>query len=172
MNWLDYALICVVLFSALFGFLRGFVREILSLATWILAFVGTLRYAPLAAEKLKPVIVSQPVRMAGAYSLTFLGILLAGAIVTWMIVILVRSARLGPIDRTLGAGFGFLRGGFVVVAAVLVGLTTSLHEYPAWRSSRLVPELVPVAQALQTLIPDTWLAYLRPQAGAAKPGVK
>jgi membrane protein required for colicin V production len=161
MIWLDYVFLGIVLFSLLMGMLRGFAREALSLLSWIVAFVVTLRHAPQLAEWLRPALSSPMLRLLSAYVLTFFAVLLAGALLSWVLGALMRGAGLSGVDRALGAGFGLLRGGFVLAALVLIGLNTSLHEEPAWRRSMLIPEIRPAAEALRTLIPDGWLAYLR-----------
>lgn len=163
MIWLDYVLLGIVLFSVLMGILRGFAREVLSLLTWIFAFVVTLRYAPQVVEMLRPALSNEVVRLVAAYALTFFAVLLVGALLSWALTALMRGAGLSAVDRTLGAGFGLLRGGFVLAALVLLGMNTSLHEELAWRRSMLIPEIKPAAEALRTLIPDSWLAYLRPR---------
>ncbi len=162
MAWLDFAFLGIVLLSILIGAFRGFVREALSLATWILAFILTLRYGPLLSLKLESSIHALAARIAIGYALVFFGVLLVGAILTYLIGILVRSTGLSPVDRMLGAGFGVLRGGLLVIALVMVAGITALHEQPWWQQSRLAPQLQPSANQLQTLIPRSWLTYLQP----------
>ncbi|MDB5987600.1 MAG: colicin production CvpA [Nevskia sp.] len=162
MAWLDLVFLGVVLLSILIGVFRGFVREALSLATWILAFVLSLRYGPLLAERLQATIHAQAARTAIGYALVFFGVLIVGALLTYLVGILIRSAGLSPVDRMLGSGFGLLRGALLVVACVMLAGITSLHQENWWQQSRLAPELQPAANSLQTLIPHGWLTYLQP----------
>jgi membrane protein required for colicin V production len=167
MVWVDYLFIGIVLVSLLLGALRGFIREALSLATWVGAFIVALRFGPDCAARLKPYISSVPIRSIVAYLLPFFGVLLAGSILTLIVSWAVRGAGLAPVDRMLGSGFGLLRGAFIVVALVmLVGMSAMGRE--AWyRQSILVPQIQPLAKELQTLIPPRWLTYLQPQAASA-----
>ena len=163
MNWVDYSFIAIVIASFLFGAFRGLVREGLSLATWILAFVLTLRYGPLLADQLKSSIQTETLRFVVGYAACFFGILLTGAIISMLVSWAIRGSGLSGVDRTLGAGFGLLRGLLVVVAIVMVvGITDNRRE-DWWKESQLAPELVPAADQLQALIPESWLAYLRPR---------
>ena len=163
MIWVDYVFIGIVLISALVGVLRGLVREALSLAAWVLAFAVTLRYAPALAEKLQYSIQTPAVRTAAAYALVFFSVLLVGAVLAWVVSMLVKSAGLGGVDRMLGAGFGLIRGVFVIVAVVLLAGASAAKQDAWWRQSVLVPQLEPLAARLHRLIPEQWLAYLKPR---------
>lgn len=169
MIWVDYVFIAIVLCSLLVGVLRGLVREALSLIAWVLAFVLTLRYAPALAEALKGSIHTPAVRTAAAYALLFFAVLLAGALVTWLVSLIVKSVGLGGVDRMLGAGFGLMRGLFIAVAAVLLAGASEAKTEPWWRASVLIPQIEPFSERLHRLIPDQWLAYLRARDVTSKP---
>lgn len=160
MAWLDFAFIGIVLLSVLIGVFRGFVREALSLATWIVAFVLALRYGAALSQQLSAIHV-QAARIAAGYALVFFGALIAGAILTWLVCLLVRGSGLRPIDRMLGSGFGLARGALLVVALVMLAGFSALHDEPWWKASHLAPQLKPAADSLQSLIPQHWLAYLQ-----------
>jgi membrane protein required for colicin V production len=172
MGWLDYLFIAIVFLSVLFGALRGFIREALSLLTWILAFVLALGYGPSFADRLKNVIDYPPVRVVAADIITFFLVLLAGALLIRLVGLLIRGAGLAPVDRLLGSGFGLLRGAFIVVALVMLAGLGTLGQETWWRQSTLVPHLQPLADDLHALIPARWLAYLQSPAPAAKAPVK
>ncbi len=163
MTWVDYVFVGIVLISVLMGALRGFIREALSLATWVFAFVAALRYGPECAERFKSAISSIPIRTAVGYAAPFFGVLLVGGLLIWIVSWAVRGAGLAPVDRMLGSGFGLLRGGFIVVALVILAGVTALGREPWWHESVLVPQIQPVATDVQGLIPAKWLTYLRAQ---------
>ncbi|MDR3418063.1 MAG: CvpA family protein [Nevskia sp.] len=162
MVWVDYVFIGIVLLSVLVGALRGFVREALSLATWVLAVVATLAYGPVAADHLQPIIGSAPIRALVGRALVFLGALLAGGLVIWLVGVILRGSGLAPVDRMVGSGFGLLRGAFIVVALVMLGGGSEASRQGWWQHSVLVPQIQPFASELQGLIPPRWLAYLEP----------
>ena len=163
MTWVDYVFVGIVLISVLMGALRGFVREALSLATWIAAFVVALRYGPEIAERFKPTISSVPIRIAAGYAVPFFLILLAGGLLILLISWAVRGVGLAPVDRMLGSGFGLLRGALIVVALVILAGMTAAGRESWWRESILVPQIQPVAKDVQGLIPARWFAYLQAQ---------
>jgi membrane protein required for colicin V production len=98
---------------------RGFMREILSIAAWILAAVATLyfysRLLPVAKQYVNNDIVAGVAVVAGV----FLGTLLLVTIITVRISDMILDSRVGALDRTLGFLFGLARGLIIVVVAFL-----------------------------------------------------
>jgi membrane protein required for colicin V production len=167
MDLVDYIFVAIVLSSVLVGALRGFVREALSLLTWILAFFLALRLGPQVAAHLKAFVAPGPLRNLAGDAAVFFGVLLAGALVMTLVALLVRGSGLAPADRLLGAGFGLLRGVFILIAAVMLAGMTQLQQAHVWRRSLLVPQLQPLAKGLHSLIPAHWLIHLQPPAVVA-----
>jgi membrane protein required for colicin V production len=116
---LDIILIGVMLVSALLAMIRGFMREILSIAAWVIAAVATLyayaKFLPLAKSYFNNDIVAAAVLVGG----TFLGTLLIVSIITVRFSDMVLDSRVGALDRTLGFLFGLGRGLIIVVVAFL-----------------------------------------------------
>jgi membrane protein required for colicin V production len=167
MTWVDDVLIAIVLVSVVFGALHGFVRSALGLLVWILAFVAALHYGPWLAASFKSLVSSPPLRLALSYAAAFLGVLLIGALIVWLIWIIVRGAGLAPVDRMIGCGFGLLRGAFIACAAVMLADMTSVRQDHGWRHSQLVPRMQPFADALRAAMPPHWLASLQTFQAAA-----
>ncbi len=168
MIWVDWALLGALAISILIGILRGFTREVLGLASWILAIVAALLFAPAAAVYLEPHISVPSIRIASAYGLVFFSGLVLGAVLTSIISALVRKSPLSGIDRGIGAGFGLLRGVLLAVVVVwLVGLTPARQD-PWWRNSLFIGKLEWLAQGLNQFVPDDWQTRLKPAVTAAK----
>lgn len=171
MIWVDWLLLSALVVSILIGVIRGFTREVLGLATWLLSLIAALLLAPLAAVYLEPHIAVPSVRIAAAYAAVFFGGLVLGAIVTAIVAALVRKSPLSGIDRTVGGGFGLVRGLLLAVVAVwLVGLTP-VKQDPWWAQSMFIGKLEWLAGGFETLMPDNWRAALKPAAVAAKEGI-
>lgn len=169
MNWADYSILALILLSALIGALRGFTRESLGLATWIVAIVIAVLFGRAAAAALEPHIAAPLIRVAVAYGGLFLAALLVGGIVTALIVSRVRESRFSSADRTAGAGLGLIRGAVMVALLVMVGMMTKVHEAPWWKQSRLIAPAESFAAALRSIVPDAWLAPLEQDKPAAEP---
>lgn len=166
MNWADYTILAVVLVSVVIGALRGFTREILGVLGWVLAFWAAAHFAADAAEWLAPRIETPAVRKAVAFGGVFLGVLLLAAIATFLLTMLIRESPLAGIDRTLGGGFGFLRGLFVIAVLLMVAGTTAARDDPWWQQSVLVPHLEWMADGLHAITPKRWLQVLEPEPKA------
>ena len=168
MIWVDWALLGALALSILIGIFRGFTREVFGLASWILAIVAALLFAPAAAGHLEPYIAVPSIRIASAYGLVFFSGLVLGAIVTAIIAGLVRKSPLSGVDRSIGAGFGLLRGVLLAVVLVwLVGLTPARQD-AWWRASFFIGKLEWLAGGLNQFIPDDWQQRLKPAVAAVQ----
>jgi membrane protein required for colicin V production len=116
---LDIILLVVMLISGLLAMIRGFMREILSIAAWAAAAVATLylyaRLLPYAKQYFNNDIVAAAAVIGGV----FLGTLLIVSIITVRVSDMILDSRIGALDRTLGFLFGLGRGLIIVVVAFL-----------------------------------------------------
>lgn len=162
MIWVDYCIIAVFLISVVIGVARGFVRETLGIATWVLAFWLALAFADEAAAALDQKISDPALRLAASYAVLFLGGLLVGAITTWFVCELVDNSSFRRMDRTLGGGFGLIRAALLAAAFVLVADTMGARQDAWWQQSTLVRHFEWLARGLQSIVPVGWLEKLRP----------
>jgi membrane protein required for colicin V production len=116
---LDVILLIVMLVSGLLAMIRGFMREILSIAAWGIAALATLysftRVTPLVQQYVQNDIAAKGIAIVGV----FLGTLLLVTILTVRISDMILDSRVGALDRTLGFLFGLARGLVIVVIAFL-----------------------------------------------------
>ena len=153
---LDFILIGVMLVSALLAMIRGFMREILSIAAWVIAAVATLyaysRLLPYAKTYFNNDIIAAGAVIGG----TFLGTLLIVSIITVRFSDMVLDSRVGALDRTLGFLFGLARGLIIVVVAFLFfAWLVPPRTQPSWvanAKSRVV--LQSTGDWLISLLPD------------------
>jgi membrane protein required for colicin V production len=157
MMWLDYVLLVIVALSALYSVFRGFVREILSLISWVLAFWVAIKFSPELAESFSGYITIPEIRFITAFLLIFLAIMVGGIFVSRFIATLLQVGGLRAFDRLIGAGFGVARGVIIVTVLVLLGGQSPLTEEPAWQQSRMVPYLQKVATWAADRIPAEML---------------
>ncbi len=141
MATLDIAIAIVILLSASIGLIRGLVKEVLSLISWLLAFVVAIYFSPQVAQELPPGWGAESVRMAIGFGLLFIGVLIASAIAQWLIGRLISSTGLSGTDRFLGFLFGSARG-LLVCIVILMGLREIAGEAAWWQASVLAPELL------------------------------
>ncbi|NKF24290.1 CvpA family protein [Solimonas marina] len=160
MTWIDYCIVALALISVLVGVVRGFTREILSLCTWVFAFLMAALFGGRAAYLLEGHIADPALREAVSCGIVFFLALLVGTIVTHFVVQAVRDSRFSASDRTLGAGVGVLRAVIVLVLFVIVASRLGAAQDGWWQKSRIVPHFVGIAHGVEALIPQRWLNFL------------
>lgn len=138
MTWLDIVIVAVITLSTLLSLFRGVVKEVLSLAVWVLSFWLAFRYSYPASGLFEGVVPYESVRIGAAFLLVFIVVLVAGMLVSSLASRLVRAGGLGIADRALGALFGALRGVVVVAVLVMLAALTPLARNAAWQDSRMV----------------------------------
>jgi membrane protein required for colicin V production len=161
MTWLDYAVLGVMGLSVVWGAWRGLVREMMSLAGWVIAFLAAnLFAAPLAAtlpRSISPPELRVLVAFVGVFVLSLALTSLAGLALAKML----RSVGLGGLDRTLGGLFGVARGAVIVLAFALLAGLTRLPLDPMWQGSVSGPLLGRAALALKPWLPPAFGDRLR-----------
>ena len=153
---LDIILILVMLLSGLLAMVRGFMREVLSIAAWVLAAGATLysysKLLPYAKSYVNNDIVATAAVVAGTFLLT----LLVVSVITVRFSDMVLDSRVGALDRTLGFLFGLARGLIIVVVAFLFfAWLVPTKTQPAWvanAKSKVV--LQSTGDWLMSMLPD------------------
>lgn len=153
MSWADLAVVVIIGFSALLSLWRGTLREVLSLAVWLIAFgVGFLLMEPIMAA-LEPRVDVVSVRAIIGFGGAFLATLVVGGLINIIIVQVARRRRPSTPDRLLGSLFGLLRGACAVLLLVLLASFTSLPRDDWWQASLVLRQMDPVTGWLHGLMP-------------------
>ncbi len=148
---LDIAIATVVLLSAGIGLVRGLIKEILSLVSWVAAFVIAIYFAPLLAEQLPLSWGTDSLRLVIAFAALFIGTLISAAILQWLIAQLVTSTGLSGTDRLLGFLFGSARG-LLICVVLLMGLREVAEDRSWWQASMLQTELLAFEDEVRDLL--------------------
>jgi membrane protein required for colicin V production len=170
----DYILLGVVLASAVIGIVRGFVKESLSLLSWVIAIWAAARFGAAAAGWLSSWIADPVIRLWAGRLLVLIGALVIGSIVGAVIGHLVNHSVLTGTNRVLGMFFGLARGVLVAALGVLVLQMAGFEQEPWWGESQLVPHVAPLGEWLRNLA-EQGLNYLdgsggRPEAAVLPAG--
>ena len=110
MSWLDVVILIIIVLSALISLIRGFVKESISLVTWIAAGLLAFRYFAPMSELFEPYLESPIGRALLGFGRIFIATLIIGAIVNFIVSQLVSKTGLSGTDKTLGMVFGAARG--------------------------------------------------------------
>lgn len=175
MTGFDMIVLVVVGVAAIGGFLRGFVQEVLSLATWVLV-VMAIKYMhfPLTAA-LEPYIGNQTGAAMAAFALLLLIPYAGMKLIAGRMGEASRNSVLGPIDRVLGFGFGAIKGAIVVViafAVLMLGYDTAwgISGRPLWiTQGRTYPVVNAGADAMVAMIEQRRALLMRDDSEIASP---
>jgi membrane protein required for colicin V production len=157
---LDWILASVLFLSLLLGAWRGLVYEVLMLLAWVASFYAAQWAAPPVAAMLPLSSVSEPVRYAAAFVLVFIVAVFVTGLLAHGLKKLVEAVGLRPVDRTLGAAFGLVRGVVVLLVATVVMDMTALKSSPWWLESQGAPVLTATLKGVAPLLPEPFAKYL------------
>ena len=154
MIWPDIAILLIIGVSALISLFRGFVREVLSLVAWVVAFWVAIKFASDAAPLFESFVELQSARTALGFVLLLVVTLVLVGLINFLIAKLIDSTGLTGTDRALGMVFGVLRGIAIVGALVFLAGATPLPQDDWWRESLFISHFENLAEfALQFLPP-------------------
>lgn len=157
----DLIVLSIIVLSVVISLMRGFVKEAMSLAGWLLALWISMTFSSGMAELFGDSIKDPTLRLLAAFVSLFVLSLIVGAIINFFASQLVQRAGLTGIDRTIGAVFGLLRGVLLVtIVVMLLGLTT-LPKESWWDESFFMFRFEAIATWLKDLLPDDIARYFK-----------
>jgi len=171
-NWLDYVLIAVLLFSVVMSARKGFSREIIGLVSALLALVLGMWFYGLAGSIFLSYVSARVANLLG-FLLVVIAVLLCGALLGWIVNRFLRTVGLSFFDRLLGAAFGLVRGLLVVVTL----LTAYMAFGPEVDSktvsssvvhSRIVPYVLDASHMFVSIAPMELKSTFRKQSDLVK----
>jgi membrane protein required for colicin V production len=146
MDGADHLFAVIMLVSGALGVFRGFVREAISLVTWLVGLWVAWHFAYLLNPWLGGALAEPGVREWTGRAIMLFIVLLVGAGIGAVVAHLVRKAAgLAVLDRALGALFGLVRGAIVIGVLVLAGRAVNLDLEPWWEQTHSMPAAEAVA---------------------------
>ena len=152
MNATDYWVIAGFIISAVFGALRGFLREAVALISWLLALYVAWHFSDLIEPHLGGLLAGSSVKVWAARTILVVLILLLGAVIGTALGHFVRLSIFSGMDRFLGVVFGALRGMLLLGVFVILGQLLRLEGERWWRHSLLIPYGESIANGLRSLV--------------------
>lgn len=141
-NAFDWVVVVILALSALLSLWRGFVREAISLAGWVIAFIVANLLAVQVAGVFEDWIANRTGRYIVAWSLLFVVTLVSSSLLAKFFATLIKVSGLGVLDRMLGSVFGLLRGALIVMAIVfVVREVVPKSEQSLLQDSQLMPHI-------------------------------
>ena len=156
---LDGILIGIMLISALLAMVRGFSREVLSIASWVAAAFAALTFYPLLSPilaGLSPTIAETQILADGlAAAIIFLLVLIIVSYVTMLLADKIIDSRIGALDRSLGFVFGAVRGALIVIICLMGFIWLANDNEPEWvANAKSRPMLVAIGTSIRDALPS------------------
>ena len=165
---LDWIILAILLLSMALGAWRGLVYEVLSVLGWAAAFIVAQLYAATVGQMLPMQGATDALRYAAGFVLTFIASAFAAGLLAWLAKKLIETVGLRPVDRTLGAFFGLLRGVLILLAAATTVLMTPLKEGEWWKQSTGAGILSATLKAVKPILPHEVGQYISATAHSAR----
>ena len=160
MFWPDYAIIAIIAVSVLVGALRGFIKEVFSLAVWVAAFMVAYHFSGDVARLMESAVTLPSARTAMGFAGLFIAVLLVGGLINYLLGKLVETTGLSGTDRLLGGVFGAVRGLALVVVLLLVCGFTPIPADPWWKDSAIIQRMMPLVEESAEHLPESVSEHL------------
>ena len=153
MIWIDFILLGIIGISALLSLWRGFVKEAVSLASWIVALWVAMLFFHDLSSWLARWIDTPSIRDVLGFAMWFVATVLIGGLIGYLAGQLVSKTGLSATDRALGMVFGIARGIVIVAVMVMLAGLTTVPQDPWWKESLLLAHFQDVAIWLRGFLP-------------------
>lgn len=157
---IDWFFVGVLVVSLLVGAWRGLVFEVISVVSWIAAFVLAQWFAPAVAHWLPISSTNEALRYGIGFVLVFVGTIFAGSLIAFVVKKLLAAVGLSPADRMLGAAFGVVRGVVILLALTVVVGMTPFKSAPWWQESEGAKLAGVALHGLKPVLPEDFGQYI------------
>ena len=156
MPLIDILVILVLFASLIFGFFRGFVKELMSLVAWVSAFFVAYYFSSSVTTVL-PFDAEFSIKYVTGFVLIFIFVLIISSILIKFISAFVHKIGLGASNIILGGLFGILRGVIIVYFLIFIIEKTSFGEDPTLQQSNSIVLIKLVVEKTFPYLPQDWL---------------
>jgi len=158
MGGFDWIIAAIFLVSILVGVFRGFVKEALSLTSWIVSIWLAFTFCAEAGEFINQYIhIPTPkFREWAGFALVFIASLFLFAVISFAITKLFVRGPIKGVDRVLGVGFGAVRAAAIIVALLVVARGFGMETSDWWKNSQYLAKFEPFMNYVEGLFPEKW----------------
>jgi membrane protein required for colicin V production len=151
-NWVDWILAAIVVASVVTAIIKGFVQELIALASVLIGLVVAAVGYTRAALWFEDLTKSHEIALGLGFLVLFLGTILVGALVGAVARKLIKTAGIQWFDRFLGGIFGLVRG-VLVDAILLMAMLAFAIKPDAVRQSTLAPYVTTGTRVVAAVMP-------------------
>ena len=154
LTWIDNTIIAIFIFSVVVGLIRGFLKEMLSVLIWALAFILATRFSVVLGQTFTLNMNDEAFRILIWFCIVVFATLLVGAVISYGLNLLLIKSGLNATNRFFGVLFGLTRGFIIIVGLMLLVQLTSVPKTEGWKKSILMPHFLPAVTFLKTVLPN------------------
>ena len=144
MNTIDIFILIILVIGGLNGLRQGFIKAFANLIGWVIALILAAKYASILAPSMIVLSSDPVVQKIAAFAFIILIIIVLTWIVTFILNRILKTLKLGPLNRLAGGVLGGLKG-LLVVLITIQGIGPWVESSPHWKQSKFVSTLLPYA---------------------------
>lgn len=171
MNTIDLIILILLLIGGLNGLRQGLLKAFANLIGWTFALILGAKYANLLAPSMQALSQDPVVQKIAAFAFIVLFIVVCTWVVTAILNRVLKTLKLGPINRVAGGAFGALKG-LLIVLITMQGLGPWVESSPHWKQSKFIQSLLPYAptasEMSKSIASEAW-QQMKSKEGAEKP---
>lgn len=153
MTSFDYVVLTIIGVSVVLSMMRGFVREVIAILSWVGAFYVAKNYSLQILPLIPNDIPTEQLRVLAAFLIIFLATLLLASLLGIALSAIIKKAGLGWMNRLLGAFFGVARGLLIVCILVFLAGLTSASKDIRWQNAMFSAPLEALVISLLPWLP-------------------
>ena len=146
MNFIDIIILILLILGGLNGLRQGLIKALANLIGWVVALIFAAKYTNTLAPLMSAISVDPVVQKIAAFAFIVLFIVVLTWIVGAVLNKLLKTLKLGPLNRLAGGVFGASKS-LLIVLITMQGLGPWVESSPYWKQSKLVNHLAPYAPA-------------------------
>lgn len=154
----DYVVLFILATSILISLIRGLVKEIFSLAGWVIAFWVAFALSETAAQFLP--ITDASLRLIAAFLALLLLTRISMGLITMLLYSIIEASGLKLVDRGLGTAFGLARGLLLVYILIFLCSLTEIPHQQFWQNALFRPILEKTAVTIKPFLPNSIAQYI------------
>jgi membrane protein required for colicin V production len=159
MLFIDYVIIFIIVISSLLGIFRGFIKELLAIISWVLAFYFSSILSD-SVSKFIPFDFDDSLKYFIAYLLIFVFVLIVASILIKLLNKFVKTVGLTLTNVLMGSIFGLIRGVLIAFLLILVAENFRFIDKETLSKSLLVPMIKEYVEKTLPYLPEEWLTHV------------
>jgi membrane protein required for colicin V production len=154
MNTLDIILLVGLGVSIIYSLIRGIVKEIVSLISFVAGFWVAAKFYPVSANILSGLTSNRPLANILGFLIILFIVGICVSLIGKIITRLIDISSLGWVDRLGGAIFGLVKGSLIAFMVVMLLVAFSSPQAYYLKTSRLAPHVINLSTVVMSFVPQ------------------